>query len=97
MGLNGRWWHFIAITASALAVVATAVSFVLHPAPPWPYLAANAVLGVVVGILSRALPRGNRSAFVMIFLFVFGASFIRTTLYRPRGAWRRLPSGRGSA
>jgi peptidoglycan/LPS O-acetylase OafA/YrhL len=83
MGPSGRWGRFIAITALALVAVAAAVLFVLHPAPPWPYLAANAALGVVVGILTRALPPGNRRAFVTTFLIVAGLSIIRTTLYRP--------------
>ena len=82
MGLSRSRGQLIAITALALVVVAAAVLFVLHPAP-WPYLAANAVLGVVVGILSRALPPGNRRSFVTTFLTVVGLSFIRRTLYRP--------------
>ncbi|MFL5539406.1 MAG: hypothetical protein ACJ8J0_10460 [Longimicrobiaceae bacterium] len=56
----------------------------LHPAP-WPYLAADAALGVVVGILSRALPPGSWRSFVTTFLIVVGLSFIRRTLYRPAG------------
>jgi peptidoglycan/LPS O-acetylase OafA/YrhL len=83
MELSRRRRRLIAIAALALVMLSTAALFVLRPAPPWPYLVANAALGVAVGVLSAVLPPGTRRAFVTTFLMVAGLSLIRTTLHRP--------------
>ena len=85
MGLSRRGWRLIAITLLALFIVSTASLFVLYPAPPWPYLAANAALGIAISLLSLALPHGNRhtfvTSFVTTFLMVTGLSIVRRAFY----------------